>query len=243
MALLTFAMVLAPALASAAWQVIPIRLEFDQRNRSGVVTIKNNGEEPISFTVEALRWTQDFAGKDHYDETSDILFFPKQLTIGANQERIIRAGIKVPAVKEEKTYRLFIKQETDQKTQISGSQVAIAIRFGVPIFAKPVEEHLEGEIVSTTIEDGNVEITLKNTGNEHFRVKTINLSGLDTSGNEIFSQAISGNYLLAGSQRNFSTSLNAQSCEHIDTLDIHVTSDRLTLDGEIHVEKAMCTNQ
>jgi fimbrial chaperone protein len=96
---------------SGSWRVIPIRLDFDQRSRSGIVTINNDSDERISFTIEAREWTQNQDGKDQYTETLDILYFPKVLSIEPHTERVIRAGIKTPAVKKEKTYRLFIKQD------------------------------------------------------------------------------------------------------------------------------------
>jgi fimbrial chaperone protein len=237
-----FVTILTSSVAWSGWQVIPIRLEFDQRTRSGVVTIKNDNDAPISFTVEGREWTQDVEGEDLYTETSDILFFPKQLTIGPHQERIIRAGIKVPALQTEKTYRLFIKQEANPE-ESSGSQVAIVIRFGVPIFAKPSEEHVIGEIVATEIGKGTFKTILKNTGNVHFRVKSVQLTGFDSTGEEVYSEAVNGNYLLEGSQRVFSAPLSRETCDRIDSLEIQVVSERIQLNGKLHVDKAMCASQ
>lgn len=77
LALLLMGAVLPRPVYSGSWRVIPIRIDMDQRSRSGVVTIVNDSEEAIRFSVEAREWTQDQAGKDLYLETSDILFSPR----------------------------------------------------------------------------------------------------------------------------------------------------------------------
>ena len=222
------------------WRVIPIRLEFDQKTRSGVVTLSNDGEEAISFTVDAGEWSQDKTGKDSYTPTKDLIFFPKAVTVPAKQERVVRTGIKVPATGQEKTYRLFIKEAATQKKS-EGTAVAIAIQFGVPIFIKPVKEEVKGEITSTISANGQqVEMTVANSGNVHFRIGTITLSGKDSTGKEIMQQVVNGWYLLAGSARTYFAPLPAESCSLLKTIDIQMKADRLTLDGMINVDPAMC---
>jgi fimbrial chaperone protein len=224
---------------SGTWRVIPIRLEFDQRARSGVVTITNDSDEKISFSIDAREWVQTDEGKDQYTETMDLLFFPKVLSIDPHTERIIRVGIKAPAVKMEKSYRLFIKQEVPPEER-SGTTVAIAIRFGVPIFSKPLVEEVKGAIAQTTIQQGALKIDLRNTGNVHFRVAKIKLSGKNASGAQVFSQELDGGYLLAGTERIFGTVLAEEVCTELRDIDIQVTSDRIHFSGQIDVDKAKC---
>jgi fimbrial chaperone protein len=154
---------------ASGWRVIPIRLDFDQRVRSGVITLSNDSEQNINFSVEAMEWTQDEQGKDQYLPTADLVFFPKVLSINPQEERVIRAGLKVPPVNKEKTYRLFIKEEP-QKRENAGTAVSIAVRFGVPVFAKPHREILQGEITRTILDQGKLSIAVRNTGNVHFRL-------------------------------------------------------------------------
>jgi len=224
---------------SGTWRVIPIRPEFDQQSRSGVVTITNDSDEKISFSIDAREWTQTEEGKDQYTETLDLLFFPKVLSIDPHAERVIRVGIKSPAVKKEKSYRLFIKQEVPPEER-SGTTVAIAIRFGVPIFSKPLVEEVKGAIAQTMIQQGALKIDLKNTGNVHFRVAKIHLSGKNASGAQVFSQELDGGYLLAGTEHIFGTVLPEEVCTELRDIDIQVTSDRIHFSGKIDVDKAMC---
>jgi len=239
LALLLMGAVLPRPVYSGSWRVIPIRIDMDQRSRSGVVTIVNDSEEAIRFSVEAREWTQDQAGKDLYLETSDILFFPKELIIDPNSERIIRTGIKVPATVKEKTYRLFIKQETAPR-ETPGTSVAIAIRFGVPIFAKPLNEQVSGEIVHLEVKDSKVNVAVKNSGNTHFRIQALKILGKDVSGASILSQELNGGYLLNGSEKEFTFAILGDICTQLNVMDIEVVTDRMQINGKADVDKAMC---
>lgn len=229
-----------PLPAYADWRVIPIRLNFDQKTRSGVVTLSNDGEEAIAFTVEAVEWSQDEAGQDRYTSSEDLVFFPKAITVPPKQERVVRVGIKAPAISKEKTYRLFIK-EAPEPRKAEGTAVAIAIQFGVPIFANPAREEIKGDLsLSHFRNEQQLGISVANTGNIHFRISKINLSGIDAAGNEILKQEISGWYLLAGASRTYTAPLLPELCRQLKTLDVQMVSDRLTLNKKIDVDPAMC---
>ena len=229
-----------PLPADADWRVIPIRLDFDQKTRSGVVTLSNDGDEAIAFTVDAVEWSQDKAGIDRYTPSEDLVFFPKAITVPPTQERVVRVGIKAPAIQREKPYRLFIKEAPEQR-KAEGTAVAIAIQFGVPIFAKPAREEIKGEILPATAADKpEILVVTTNTGNVHYRISKITLAGKDAGGNEILNQEINGWYLLAGASRAYTAPLLPELCRQLKTLDVQMVSDRLTLNKKIDVDPAMC---
>jgi P pilus assembly chaperone PapD len=120
--------------------------------------------------------------------------------------------------------------------------VAIAIRFGVPIFSKPPVEEVKGSIAKTMVHQGDLQIDVENTGNVHFRIAKIQLLGKNAGGVQVFSQDLDGGYLLPGAKRAFGTSLPQDVCSELRDIDIQVTSDRIHLNGKIDVEKAMCLN-
>lgn len=228
---------------AGTWRVLPIRLVFDQRVRSGVITVTNDSDEEIVFSVASRRWTQDEEGNDVYESTSDLLVFPKQLTIEPGKERVIRVGVKVPAIKEERTYRIFIKQESSPEKQ-PGTNIALAIRFGVPIFSKPAAESISGKLSHASIIKGQVEFTVSNTGNSHFRIGTIDLLGYSSNGDTIINHTLPGHYVLAGVQREFTYTLPQSICAQLETLEIQAaTVDNLLLNGKINVDEAKCLTQ
>lgn len=224
---------------SGEFRVTPIRLDFDRATKSGVVTIVNEGSDNLNVQMKAFEWIQDAQGKDQYTETNDLIFFPKIMSLEKGEEKILRAGIRIPATTKEKTYRLFI-EEIPEPRKAEGVNVAIAIRFGVPIFVKPIKEELKGMIEKIELSKGILNITVKNTGNTHFIIQAINLKGKNAKGEEIFSKELSGWYLLAGASRLYSTPVPEETCKAISKLDVEVRTNRFILNGQLDVDQAMC---
>lgn len=221
------------------WRVMPIRLEFDQGAKSGAITVVNDGNEKINFQLKAFEWTQDSEGKDVYTETSEIVYMPKIMALDGKDERVIRAGIKFPAVAREKTYRLFI-EEIPQPRKEQGTNVAIAIKFGVPIFVKPLKEEVKGEIVKAGLAKGTLTAIISNSGTVHFNIGSLIIRGKDATGAEVFSKQLKGWYLLSGSQRQYSTPIASDECTRSARLEIEVVTDKTSIKKILDVDKAGC---
>lgn len=230
----------APVAARAGeWRVAPIRLDLGREAKSGVITVINEKPERLHVRLEATEWTQDAEGKDRYEETGELVFFPKVVLFEKDEERIVRAGIRVPATKVEKTYRLFI-EEIPERRKTEGANVAIAIRFGVPVFVKPLKEQTAGAIEKIGVEKGTVSALVRNTGNVHFVIHSVTVRGKDAQGKELFAEEIAGWYLLAGASRVYKTGVPRESCEKAAAVVVEVKADRLTLTGKGDVDPAMC---
>ncbi len=231
---------LLPALCySGEFRVTPIRLDFEKGARSGVITVINEGEERLTVQMKAFEWSQDEEGKDRYTETNDIIFFPRLMTLEKKEGKILRAGIRVPASLKEKTYRLFIEEIPSPK-KTEGVNIAIAIRFGVPIFAKPLREEVKGEIPKIELNKGALNIVVKNSGNVHFIINSVAIKGRDPKGEEIFSKELSGWYLLSGVSRSYLTSIPKEVCKELIKLEVEVKTNRLNLNGKLDVNQTMC---
>ena len=223
------------------WKVTPIRIELDKNAKSGVVTIVNEGTEKLNVQMKAFEWTQDAEGKDVYTETEDIIFFPKIMTIEKQEERILRAGIKIPAVAKEKTYRLFV-EEIPEPRKSEGINVAIAIRFGVPIFVKPIKVEAKGEMQKVELSKAVVTAVVKNTGNVYFMINSVNIRGKNDKGEEIFIKDINGWYLLSDVSRIYSAEVPQEICKDVAKIDVQVVIEKLNLNGKADVDKTMCVN-
>jgi fimbrial chaperone protein len=232
--------ILSPSITySGEWRVTPIRLDLGREAKSGVITVINEGSEKLQVQIKAFEWMQDAEAKDIYTETNDIIFFPKIIVFEKNEERIIRAGIKILATKKEKTYRLFIEEIPEPK-KAEGVNVSFAIRFGVPIFVKPLKEETKGEIGKIEMSKAIFSAIVKNTGNMHFIINSINVKGKNLKGKEIFSKELSGWYLLSGASRLYTTQILQEICKDIVKLGIEVKTDRFNVDSTLDVDKAMC---
>lgn len=227
------------AACAAEWRVSPIRLELGSDAKSGVISVINESTGRFQVQMKAFRWEQDAEGKDQYTESNDIIFFPKLMIFDKPEERILRAGIKMPAGTKEKTYRLFIEEIPEPKKSETTS-IAVAIRFGVPIFVKPVKEEAKGEITRLELSKGECRVTAKNTGNVHFIINAVNIKGKNLKGEEAFAKKLDGWYLLNGASRVYTTAIPREACSKTAKLDVEITTDHFILHGKLDVDKSMC---
>ena len=234
-----FLLLLPVAAWAGDWRVSPIRLDLGRDAKSGAVTVANDADELLQLQMKAFEWTQDAEGKDRYEETGEILFFPRLMILEPKEEKILRAGIRVPAAAKEKTFRLFI-EEIPGPRKAEGVNVAVAIRFGVPIFVKPLKEEARGEVGPMTMSAGALLVPVNNTGNVHFIVQSVLLRGRNGAGEEIFSRELGGWYLLAGVSRGYTTTVPLEACGTMAVLEAEVKTDKRPLRGSMAVDRSMC---
>lgn len=229
-----------PAITTAGeWQVIPIRLDFDKGTKSGVLTVKNRADESLNIQIKAFAWSQDNDGKDQYIESADLIYLPKIATVDKDGEQVIRTGLKFPATSKEKTYRLFV-EEIPKPRKAESSTIAIAIRFGVPIFVKPIKEENAGEVASLTLDKGKLDARITNSGNVHFNITALTVSLRDAKGGEVYTTDVKGWYLLSGASRLYSIPIPGEACAAAQRADLTVKTDKVTLQRTLEVTKAMC---
>lgn len=221
------------------WRVAPIKLELGSNARSGVVNIVNEGTGKFQVQMKAFLWEQDSDGKDRLTETGDLIFFPRMMVFEKPEERILRAGIKLPATTKEKTYRLFIEEIPEPK-KAEGTNIAVAIRFGVPVFVKPLQEDPKGELAKIELVGGDCRVTVKNSGNVHFIIQDITINGKGIQDKVTFTQKIDGWYLLNGASRVYTAKIPKQACMETTSLSVKVNTNRFSLYGTLDVDKTMC---
>ena len=235
-----FVLLLPGAAWSGEWRVSPIRLDLGRDAKSGVVTVFNESDDRLQVQMTAMEWTQDADGKDRYAESGEILFFPRLMIFDKKEDKILRAGIRVPATVMEKAYRLFIEEIPGPRKQQEGTAIAIAIRFGVPIFVHPLKEEPRGEVGPVTMSEGTLRVPVKNSGNVHFVIQSILVKGKNGKGEEIFSKELSGWYLLAGASRVYSTDVPPEACGNLAGMEFEVETDRIPLHGQMVADRSMC---
>ena len=233
----------APVFPTAArggeWRVSPIRLDLGRDAKTGVVTVMNDGEEKLQLQISAPEWTQDAEGKDVYAESADLVYYPKMMAVDGKSERIVRAGIRDPAAAREKAYRLFI-EEIPAPRKSAGTNVAIAVRFGVPVFVKPLIEEPKAEIGPVAMDNGTVSARVRNAGNVHFVIRAVTVTGRDSRGGAVFSKETGGWYLLAGASRSHATAIPPEICPNVTSVDVEVKTDKTTLAGRLNADRSMC---
>lgn len=229
-----------PPARAGEFRVTPIRVDLaGGAAGGGVVNVINEGQEPISFQIKAMAWTQDAAGKDLYSETSDLIFFPQLMTTAGGETKVVRVGTKSPPPAAEKSYRLFI-EEIPQRKESEGAVVRIAIRFGVPVFHLPAVRRKQGVLEEAKVEKGGFLARIRNTGNVHLQVLELELVGRDEAGAEVFREKPAGWYILAGGAREQSVAIPPEVCGRIRTLGVTARAEEVTLTRELTAAEGWC---
>ena len=194
-----FAALLLPATAFAgSFAVTPIRLDFPPNVRTGAITVVNSDPGKLGFQVKLLRWTQNAKGEDVYEESKDLTYFPRLMTLEPETRRVIRLGTQAAAPEVEASYRLAIEEMPGPRDPTSGSAVAVQVRFAVPIFLVPKQPKFSTEILHLARHGKALRFTLANRGNQHVKLEELSLM----RGDQLVASA-SGWYVLAGAQREF----------------------------------------
>ncbi len=225
---------------SVNFTVNPVRIFFDSRSRTNILTIKNESDESVTLQLRAYSWKQDEKGENIYLPTKDIIFFPKIVTIKKGEEKIIRVGTNLSRNEYEQTYRLYI-EEVPAPSTVESTAVRIIMKVGVPIFISPLKAEAKGSIDKKEIREGKLNFTVKNDGNVHFIMKAINVKGSDASAHEVFKTEIGGGYLHGGSSKGFTIEIPKEACLKMNNLEINIDTDRLSLVEKINVLREMCT--
>jgi P pilus assembly chaperone PapD len=125
--------------------------------------------------------------------TDDVVFFPQLLTINPREDRKVRVGVTAPPAAAEKTYRLFVEElAPEQRPQHSSTpQVLVLTKMGIPIFLDPPLPSVSGSIDSMRMNHGRFLFAVKNTGNVHFSLNKVRVSGM-LGDSTVFSRETTG---------------------------------------------------
>jgi len=235
---LFFLILPSPAVAGS-FKAVPVRLFFDVGTKATVLRVTNEGGEKVTVQLDAREWRQDESGEDVYEETRDIVFFPKMADIDKGEERIIRVGYQGQrALSSEKTYRLFLQELP--VTRPGEMALKFALRMGIPIFIKPQKENIEWTIGGVGLSEGSLSVRVRNSGNSHFIVGKISATGIDDSGKAVFSREMRGWYALAGASKPFAMAVSREECMDAKAIKVAVEVEKAGKEATLAVVKSMC---
>jgi len=229
------------------FNITPTSLELSGGVKSGVFSVVNSDAEALNCQIAVKEWSQDPDGKDLYADAKDIVVFPKIMTVGPNDQRAVRIGIKGPQSMQERTYRLFVEEIPGQKktteAKPSGKITAgltIAFRYALPIFVKPVRPQESAVIEQTGMSRSVVKTMVKNTGNIHIKLISVTFQGKAADGKVLFSQDVAGWYILHGQSRPYIVTVPKEVCKDVTTIDISAQAENLKINGMLNVQGKMC---
>ena len=227
---------------SGEFTVNPIRMELGASARSGALTVRNDGKDKLLFQVEAMEWTQDSSGQDQYTQSRDLIFFPKLMALEGGKDGVVRVGTKSSALSTEKTYRLFIEElpASGKGAESKGVQLNVLVRFGAPIFVGPLKAQDSLEIEGPSLAKGLLSFSIRNTGNRHQVMQSIQVKGLDGQSNDVYALTLADRYLLAGTVKAYSASIPAERCSKMASLRVEIKTDKTAENRKLDVSRDMC---
>lgn len=242
--LLAFIALLLPVeSAASAYTVNPTRVYLSAGTGSALVTLRNESAEPLRMQVTAQRWAQSLDGDIQLSPTEDLIVFPALLTLKPGEERKIRVAAAIGFGAVEKTYRLYVEELPPTTTEKSeGAAVRILTRMGVPIFLQPARPHAAALLRDLALSDGRVSFQLANTGNSHFLPSSVIVRGFTANGSSVGDWPLNGWYVLAGSARAFSLTLDPPGCERVRSLLVEVTVEQTVIKSPLTTPGGACPN-
>lgn len=230
-----------PPANAADFTVNPIQIFLAGQTQSAILTVHNTSAEPLRFQLNAFGWAQDAAGQMQLTPTSEIIFFPRLLTLTPNEQRNVRVGTSVASGPVERTYRIFVEELPPSAAQAApAGQVRVLARMGIPIFVAPRTGRAELRLAPPTLRSGSVVFELRNSGTKHAVPQEIRIRGLGPTGEAVWERGQDGWYILAGDRRVYELPLSREDCARTKTITVEVRAGEQTLAERLDVVAAAC---
>ena len=228
---------IAPSAIAGAFGVSPIRVDLDPSSRTGLITVSNEDDRKLYFQLKLFEWTQSPAGEDLLAESTDLIFFPQILTVEPKDKRLVRVGVKAPPAGTERAFRLFIEELPDpNEPAAGGAQIAVRLRFGVPIFLSGGKGEARPEIGPVETPKGFIRVAIRNTGTRNIRFEEVTAR----AGDKVLTKA-AGWYVFPGATRSFTMPVTPQDCPAPRSLEIHAVGEGKDVRATVEVSPVLCS--
>jgi fimbrial chaperone protein len=180
--------------AAGSFSLAPIRLELSKGRTTGVLTLHNDADAPVTIQVEAVAWSQP-DNADRYQASRDLIVTPPVFIVPPKGDQIIRVARRDrEETGSEIAYRLFFNEVPDTSPQ-SGTGLRLALRIGIPVFVVAPGAAADLSFAADTNAQGGVEITATNHGRAHVQISDFEVTS--ESGTPVGAVS-SSRYLLPG---------------------------------------------
>ena len=228
--ILAAALAAATPAAASSFTIAPIRVELGPGHTRGVLTLRNEGDAPVTVQVETVAWSQP-QGTDQYTATTDLITTPPVFVVAAKSRQIVRVALRRDAdAARELPYRLFF-QEVPQTDDAAVNGLRVALRLGVPVFVAPLKSKAAPALTwkASLTSAGELQIEARNQGTAHVQVTGFEL----TSGSQSQPVRIAGaRYVLPDSAVSWKAT-RPPGFDPSQPLHIHGQSDQGEISADI----------
>jgi len=212
---------------AASFNVNPIGFDLSVERASGVLQIKNTGDDPVRIQVGAVDWSTD-GRQEVMADTDALLLNPPIFALEPGQIQYLRFGVRQPVSSAtEKSYRLLIDEVPPSGPQTPGLKTLL--RVSIPVFIAPQKKQ---EKISWQLKRDNsgLQLVAANDGNVHTKIIRVQISNGDgKDGLQIGTPA----YVLPGQHKQWSL---ANGKIHAGPVRLQIQTDKGELEEHLMLE-------
>jgi fimbrial chaperone protein len=234
------------ALASS-FRTVPVRVYLDNKAKTASVRVINDDAEKLTVQLDVKSWRQDEAGNDIYEDTDDIIVFPRIAELEKGQERMVRVAYKGAQGQTEKTYKLVLQELPITKPGENALKFAVNMRL--PIYVAPVKVKTDWLAGPSGLANEILRVKITNSGNEHITVIRVSATGTDEQGAKVFTHDSKGTNVHGGVSKIVELDVPAEACMKARTINVNVEaergsdSERMSREFVMNADKGMCNKK
>ena len=235
-------LLLGPAPARAAdFTVNPIQIFLTGQTQSAILTVQNTSGEPLRFQLNAFAWAQDAAGQMLLTPTSEIIFFPRLLTLAPGEQRIVRVGTSVPGGPIERTYRIFVEELPPPSQQAAPARPGPgAGPHGDPDLRRGARRPLRAPDDPAHPAARAARVRAPQCGDQARDPPGDPRAGAGAGGETVWEGEQEGWYILAGEQRVYEMPFPREECVKTKAVAVEVKAGEQTLTERLDIAVAAC---
>lgn len=232
LALLTGMALPAPALAAQVG-ISPTRILLTPDQRTGAITLRNNGREAVEFQVTVKRWSMSTDGQwqlENLPAGEALAVYPLAFRIAPGKTQALRAGLpRTAPIGQEQAYRVVLKELPP--AQREGTGFRVLNEFSLPVFVNDGDAVPTVTVQAGTISRGKWLFHLHAEGDGHVAPTAATLRVLDAAGKTLHQEQVTLPYVLAGAAAPVRLSLPVSACANAREYRLDADAPVKTLQG------------
>lgn len=214
--LVTCALLVGPV-NGATFTLSPTRVELDAKHRADIVTLFNNGDEPLRVQARSVLWRMTDDGRWDMTPSDDLIVTPELVEVAPGKSTQLRIGSMADIAATEVSYRLLLDELPNPAggNVVASRQVRVLTQVSLPVFLDA-----DGQVPTPVIRGANIErgvlvIHLGNDGTRRMDPQAVTVAVTDHSGRTILHSTAMANYVLPGKTWPLRVDLPEPACKDV----------------------------
>lgn len=207
---------------AAEFQLSPTRVQLNPKRLVDTVVVGNSGAMPLRFEVSVKRWRMAADGSWQLAPSDDLIVHPLLLEIAAGSKARLRVGQLAPAQDPaEAAYRIQLDEQAIGPRQ--SNSVRMLTRISLPVFVRGgVAGKPAPSLQAPRWSGSTLAFALHNDGDSYLPPQTIEVQVRTADGTVLATQALQGNYVLAGATLPLRMHMAQALCARAGELRLHL---------------------